>query len=81
MELGVCDATLKKATFVTDQRENIVCTLLTYDRTDCSVHVLNTDLQNTFAEECLTNEVPLVSETVHAAKATVTFSKQSGLAS
>ncbi|KAH9383703.1 hypothetical protein HPB48_025469 [Haemaphysalis longicornis] len=33
------------------------------------------------AEEFVVNKVPLVSETVHAAKAGVTFSKQSGLAS
>lgn len=43
--------------------------------------MLNTVLQNMLAEEFVVNKVPLVSETVHAAKAGVTFSKQSGLAS
>lgn len=81
MKLGVCDATLKKATFVIDQGANIVCALQTYDRIDCSAHVLNTVLRNTFAEEFIVNEVPSVSETVQASKAVVTFLKQSGLAS
>lgn len=81
MKLGVCDAALKKATFVTDQGANIVCALQAYDRMDCSAHVLNTILRNTFAEDFVTNEVPLVSETVQATKAVVTFLKQSGLAS
>lgn len=81
MKLGVCDAALKKATFVTDQGANIVCTLQAYERMDCSAHVLNTVLWNTFAKDFVANEVPLFSETIQVTKTVVTFLKQSGLAS
>lgn len=52
-----------------------------YDRIDSSTHVPNTVLRNTFAEEFVTNEVPLVSKMVQATKAVVTFLNQSGLGS
>lgn len=57
-----------------------MCALQAYEKMDCSAHVLNTVLQNTFAEDLVSNEVPSVIETIQATKAVVTFLKQSDLA-
>lgn len=79
-KLGIDEGMLSNVVFVTDQGANIINALRPYARMNCSAHVLNTILRNTFDAGCLTRELPELLE-LQNVKAVVTFLKQSGLAS
>lgn len=78
---GIGKELLHNAIFVTDQGANIVNALQCYTRFDCSAHVLNTVLRNTFNSDFLEKEAPDLKEAIDLTKATVTYLKQTGLAS
>ncbi|KAH9366339.1 hypothetical protein HPB48_006209 [Haemaphysalis longicornis] len=80
-KLGIDEGMLSNVVFVTDQGANIINALRPYARMNCSAHVLNTILRNTFDEGYLTRELPELLEQLQKVKAVVTFLKQSGLAS
>lgn len=78
---GVSEEMLVNVIFVTDQGANIMNALQGHSRFDCSAHVLNTVLRNTFDNYFLEKEASYFKEAIELVKATVTYLKQTGLAS
>lgn len=68
---------LKAIKFVTDQGANIVKALEPFTRFNCSAHLLNTVLRNTFQKEFMTEQAEDVETILCTTKALVTYLKQS----
>lgn len=69
----------KKLNFVTDQGANIVSALSRYERFNCSAHLFNTVLRNTFENNFLAQEdLEIIKTTMDNCKSLVMFMKQSG---
>lgn len=69
----------KKLNFVTDQGANIVSALSRYERFNCSAHLLNMVLRNTFENNFLAQEdLEIIKTTMDNCKSLVMFMKQSG---
>jgi hypothetical protein len=65
--------------FVSDQGANIVCALQQSIRLNCSSHMINTILKNTFKKKFLETSLPHISLLTFEVKDVVTCLKQSGL--
>lgn len=78
-EIGFKGDVLSKLFFVTDQGTNIVCALQQTIRLNCSCHIINTILRNTFKEKYLEESLPHIKLLTDEVKNVVTYLKYTGL--
>jgi hypothetical protein len=78
VKLGLQSDILSKLIFVTDQGANTVCALQLCIRLNCSSHMINTIIRNTFKKEFLETYLPHINLLTLEVK-DVTYLKQSGL--
>ena len=76
---GILEEDIPKITFITDQAKNMTSAFEDLKKFDCTCHILNTILRNTFDTKFLQKEAKEIDDSLKNIKSLVKYFKQTGL--